>query len=378
MSHGSKLIVWASISALVALGCGDDFGDGSTASDAPTDVGTESDATTSSTEDNSDGTSSETGEPFTDGGGESEDTELTDGAVQNGGKGPIDGAVETADLNETDREDSDTDGFTNPVTDPGTTDGSTSGGTEINSDAGGAEINPDVGGEQDLGQLDIPADTPLVNDGMGSLGGEPQEGLTLLNSNVLVTDFGGWLWLGVVQNTTDDSTFCRISVDGVMRFDTGDEVEFLGGAVIAPMYSPPADSLTLPCVSPGETGVLTVLAKSLLNGVKLSQVVGISYGVSAEDWTANELARLELLTLSDVEATETGAGTVIAGTVVNGDETLTGVKAFVLPSTTSGIPLRYFEVAGPDLGAGESWDFNSPAVDVQFSDQIIHFAYTRQ
>lgn len=186
----------------------------------------------------------------------------------------------------------------------------------------------------------------------------------------------------MMENVTSGDTYCRISVDGVVVFEQGQEVEFLAGAVIAPMYSPANEQTMLPCLGPGESGVVAVFAQSLLNGVVLSEVGSITYGVSAEDWTAAQLVRLDQLALTDIGRARSAGETRIVGSARHAGESstsdrLTHVTAFVFPTTAAGVPLRLFELRGPELAAGEVWTFEAPGVGLEFTGSLVHFGYRR-
>lgn len=287
------------------------------------------------------------------------------------------------DDSETDDSDNDDSETGSSGSDPSDTDASSD---ESGSDGSEPDETSDDGGSTDTDDTDPPSEAellvgaPVINTDEGALGGEPYPGLVIEQSSFHQDADGSWIWLAAVRNE-GDSLPCRISISATATFDSEQEIEFFGsvyGENHAPDYDkdgspdPETAGSFFSCLPSGQSGMMVAFALvGLPTETNASSIVDIQYGVSAEDWTDATAVESEQLTLQDVES-QNGK---ISGAAKNGDMALTGVTAMVLPLSEDGVPLRFYELSGGQLAADATWEFETPAIDIEFAESRVLFSY---
>jgi hypothetical protein len=286
-------------------------------------------------------------------------------------------------------DDSETDDSDNDDSETGSS-GSDPSDTDASSDEGGSDGSEPDETSDDGGSTDTDTDppseaellvgAPVINTDEGALGGEPYPGLVIEQSSFHQDADGSWIWLAAVRNE-GDSLPCRISISATATFDSEQEIEFFGsvyGENHAPDYDkdgspdPETAGSFFSCLPSGQTGVMVAFALvGLPTQTDASSIVDIQYGVSAEDWTDATAVESEQLTLQDVES-QNGK---ISGAAKNGAMALTGVTAMVLPLSEDGVPLRFYELSGGQLAADATWEFETPAIDIEFAKSRVLFSY---
>lgn len=300
-----------------------------------------------------------------------------------------DSTADDSDGSETDGSDSDDSETDSSGSDPSDTDASSdeSGSDDSGTDGSATDETSDDGGPtDDTNGTDPPSggdpvvDAPTTNTGEGALGADPYPGLSIEQSSFYQDAEGAWIWLAIARNDSDTLP-CRISISATATFDSEQEIEFFGsiyGENHAPDYDkdgspdPETAGSFFSCLPKGQSGVMVAYALAgLPPTTNASNIVDIQYGVSAEDWTDATAVESEQLTLQDVRS-QNGK---ISGSAKNGAIALTGVTAMVLPLSEDGVPLRFYELTGGELAADATWEFETPAIDIEFAESRVLFSY---
>lgn len=217
---------------------------------------------------------------------------------------------------------------------------------------------PGAGGQTAVlvgdGRAFVPEDLPNT-----PMGGQVADGLRLI-AFTLRQGASGLALYGAVKNERDTP-----ACEGGMTtyfIDTGGQVVTSATSVLesAHFYRREAGEV-IRCLAPGEVGMTALVG--LPNEIALEQLGSLQHAFPA--FTVNDIAPVEALSVSDVKPVTTGVGTLYAGTLMNGlDVTVSTPRVTVFPVNRVGRPLGMATSgAASELAAQSTWNFETGNVD---------------
>ena len=272
-------------------------------------------------------------------------------------------------------------------------------GTLGDSGASGAQDPPSLGGTAGGGK------SPIGTGGLDTSGGEPASGATAggppnsgqsepnvglsntgkATSGAVLADLevthshfyvdpsakiaNTWTWLAVVKNNRNDLA-CDLSVEGTFMAAGSSPIKIFADVAASPYRRVDASSVCR-CIAPGDVGVASGAALEGMPKVPPSAVTEIRYaivGTLGADYVPGNW-----VSVTGVEITESGGGTVVSGTLTNGASSMPWWEVDVYPATSGGMPLTQFILmdSHSQLAPGATWNFQTAPHDAAFDHAYV-------
>jgi len=175
-------------------------------------------------------------------------------------------------------------------------------------------------------------------------------------------------WLASVENI-GNAPVCSIIIHPTFYGADGESLlDLLPGTVYAPLYRRPEESGPRACIAPGERGIALAL-DSMESELDVSDVAEVRYTVSGATYDDLELS--DWVSLGDVS----NEGSVIGGSLINGEAELGWWHVFVFAEGEGGVPLESQDFSDNLTGIepGYIWNFHTEPFSVPFTEFEVFF-----
>jgi len=200
----------------------------------------------------------------------------------------------------------------------------------------------------------VPEDLPNT-----PMDGQVADGLTLI-AFTLRQGASGLALYGAVKNERDTPA-CEGGMTTYFVDKAGQVVTSATSVLESAHFYRRDTGEVIRCLAPGEIGMtgLTTLPQEIV----LGELGSLQHAFPA--FTVNDIIPVDALTVSDVKSVATGVGTLYAGTLKNGlDVTVIAPRVTVFPVNRVGRPLGMATTsAESELASGSSWSFETGNVD---------------